>query len=39
LEKKKMGKIYISPSNYHPFSGWHSELPTLALRPPQTTTL
>jgi hypothetical protein len=30
-----LGKIYISPPNYHPFSGWHPELPTLALRPPK----
>jgi hypothetical protein len=28
---KIKGKIYISPPNYHNFSEWHPELPTLAL--------
>jgi hypothetical protein len=32
------GKIYFSPPNDHPFSGWHPELPTLALRPPKLPT-
>jgi hypothetical protein len=30
-----MRKIYISPINYHHFSGWHPKLPTLVLRPPK----
>jgi hypothetical protein len=30
-----LGKIYISPPNYHTFFGWHPELPRLALRPPK----
>jgi hypothetical protein len=34
-ERFSKGKIYISPPNYHHFSGWHPELPTLALRPPK----
>jgi hypothetical protein len=33
-----MTYIYISPPNYHPFSGWHPELPTLVLRPPKLPT-
>jgi len=28
-----LGKIYISPPNYHLFSRWHPKLPTLTLRP------
>jgi hypothetical protein len=29
-----MEKIYMSPPNYHPFSGWPSKLPMLRFWPP-----
>jgi hypothetical protein len=40
IARKNLGKekIYISPPNYHHFSGWPLKLPRLVLRPPKLPT-
>jgi hypothetical protein len=34
INKRKKGKIYISPPNYHPFSGWPPNYQCLDFGPP-----